>query len=447
MGKYFGTDGFRGEANVNLTSTHAYRIGRYLGYYFGKNRPARIVIGKDTRLSGYMFEYALVAGLMASGAKTYLLHVAPTPCVSYNVKEEQFDCGIMISASHNPYYDNGIKIIDADGHKIPAQLEEEIEQYIDAPNDDLPLVTKNAIGKTIDFSIGRAHYLRHLQSLPSHSWEGLRVGIDCANGAASSLAKPLFTQMGAQVYVIHNKPNGTNINKNCGSTHTESLQTFVKDNGLDIGFAYDGDADRCFAVDNTGRLVNGDLIMYLCASYFHRQGCLNKNTVVSTLISNIGLRLALNAQGIELVQTDVGDKYVSECMVKNGYNLGGEQTGHIILGDYAQTGDGLLTSLMLMEILASEKSSLSDLLEGIQIFPQLNVNVPVTDKQLAYEDEDLQKTVSAITKELGAEGRVIVRQSGTEPLLRLMVEGKNDTICQTHIDHLMAVLTAKGYVY
>ncbi|MDD5948520.1 MAG: phosphoglucosamine mutase [Lachnospiraceae bacterium] len=447
MGKYFGTDGFRGEANVNLTSTHAYRIGRYLGYYFSKNRPARIVIGKDTRLSGYMFEYALVAGLMASGAKTYLLHVAPTPCVSYNVKEEQFDCGIMISASHNPYYDNGIKIIDADGHKIPAQLEEEIEQYIDAPNDDLPLVTKNAIGKTIDFSIGRAHYLRHLQSLPSHSWEGLRVGIDCANGAASSLAKPLFTQMGAQVYVIHNKPNGTNINKNCGSTHTESLQTFVKDNGLDIGFAYDGDADRCFAVDNTGRLVNGDLIMYLCASYFHRQGCLNKNTVVSTLISNIGLRLALNAQGIELVQTDVGDKYVSECMVKNGYNLGGEQTGHIILGDYAQTGDGLLTSLMLMEILASEKSSLSDLLEGIQIFPQLNVNVPVTDKQLAYEDEDLQKTVSAITKELGAEGRVIVRQSGTEPLLRLMVEGKNDTICQTHIDHLMAVLTAKGYVY
>lgn len=447
MGKYFGTDGFRGEANVNLTSTHAYRIGRYLGYYFSKNRPARIVIGKDTRLSGYMFEYALVAGLMASGAKTYLLHVAPTPCVSYNVKEEQFDCGIMISASHNPYYDNGIKIIDADGHKIPAQLEKEIEQYIDAPNDDLPLVTKNAIGKTIDFSIGRAHYLRHLQSLPSHSWEGLRVGIDCANGAASSLAKPLFTQMGAQVYVIHNKPNGTNINKNCGSTHTESLQTFVKDNGLDIGFAYDGDADRCFAVDNTGRLVNGDLIMYLCASYFHRQGCLNKNTVVSTLISNIGLRLALNAQGIELVQTDVGDKYVSECMVKNGYNLGGEQTGHIILGDYAQTGDGLLTSLMLMEILASEKSSLSGLLEGIQIFPQLNVNVPVTDKQLAYEDEDLQKTVSAITKELGAEGRVIVRQSGTEPLLRLMVEGKNDTICQTHIDHLMAVLTAKGYVY
>lgn len=447
MGKYFGTDGFRGEANVNLTSTHAYRIGRYLGYYFSKNRPARIVIGKDTRLSGYMFEYALVAGLMASGAKTYLLHVAPTPCVSYNVKEEQFDCGIMISASHNPYYDNGIKIIDADGHKIPAQLEEEIEQYIDAPNDDLPLVTKNAIGKTIDFSIGRAHYLRHLQSLPSHSWEGLRVGIDCANGAASSLAKPLFTQMGAQVYVIHNKPNGTNINKNCGSTHTESLQTFVKDNGLDIGFAYDGDADRCFAVDNTGRLVNGDLIMYLCASYFHRQGCLNKNTVVSTLISNIGLRLALNAQGIELVQTDVGDKYVSECMVKNGYNLGGEQTGHIILGDYAQTGDGLLTSLMLMEILASEKSSLSDLLEGIQIFPQLNVNVPVTDKQLAYEDEDLKKAVSAITKELGAEGRVIVRQSGTEPLLRLMVEGKNDTICQTHIDHLMAVLTAKGYVY
>lgn len=446
MGKYFGTDGFRGEANIDLNSKHAYRIGRYLGYYFGKEQPARIVIGKDTRLSGYLFEYALVAGLMASGAKTYLLHVAPTPCVSYTVKQEHFDCGIMISASHNPYYDNGIKIIDGDGHKISAHLESLIEDYIDAPEDSLPFATKNDIGKTIDFIDGREHYINHLISVPSRSFEGLRVGIDCANGAASALAEPIFTQLGAQVFVIHNKPNGTNINKNCGSTHTESLQSFVKDNGLDVGFAYDGDADRCFAVDNNGRLVNGDLILYLCGTYFKEQGTLHNNTVVATMISNIGLRLALASHGINLAQTNVGDKYVSECMVANHYNLGGEQTGHIIFGDYAQTGDGILTSLMVMEILAARNVPLSELLSEIRIFPQLSVNVPVRDKQAAHSDSDLQKAVQYISDELGNEGRVIVRESGTEPLLRLMVESKNDTICQSHIDHLLAVLTAKGYI-
>lgn len=446
MGKYFGTDGFRGEANVQLNVTHAYKIGRYLGYYFGKERPAQIAIGKDTRLSGYMFEYALVSGLMASGAKTYLLHVAPTPCVSFNVRNQQFDCGIMISASHNPYYDNGIKIIDGDGHKIPAHIEDAIEAYIDEPEDTLPFATKQGIGKTIDFAVGRSHYMNYLKSIPPTDFSGIRVGIDCANGAASALAKPLFEQLGAEVFVIHNKPNGTNINKNCGSTSTKSLQDFVVDNGLDVGFAYDGDADRCFAVDNTGRLVNGDLILYLLGTYFKEQGTLANNTVVATIISNIGLRLALSEHGIHLAQTDVGDKYVSECMVQNHYNLGGEQTGHIIVGDYAQTGDGILTSLIIMEILKSKKEPFADLLSGIQIFPQLSVNVPVTDKKLAHNDPDVLKAADLISEELGSEGRVMVRESGTEPVLRLMVEGKNDIICQKHIDHLMAVLSAKGYV-
>lgn len=448
MGKYFGTDGFRGEANVGLNVTHAYKIGRFLGYYYGQQqkKEARIVIGKDTRLSGYMFEYALVSGLMASGAKTYLLHVAPTPCVSFNVIQQGYDCGIMISASHNPYYDNGIKIMDEKGHKISAELEQLLEDYMDAGEDTLPYATKNAIGKTIDFAIGRSHYLKHLQSLKTHPYNGLRIGIDCANGAASTLARPLFEQLGAEVFVIHNKPNGTNINRNCGSTHTGVLQSFVIDNGLDAGFAYDGDADRCFAVDNNGRLVNGDLILYLCGTYMKEKGTLKNDTVVATMISNIGLGMALKEHGIHLVQTDVGDKYVSECMVTNDYCLGGEQTGHIIYGDYASTGDGLLTSLMIMNILADKRKPFDELLSGICIYPQLSINVPVTDKKLAHGDIDLMKTVQGIEALLGNDGRVIVRESGTEPLLRLMVEAKNDSICQDCINRLMNVLTAKGYV-
>jgi phosphoglucosamine mutase len=446
MGRYFGTDGFRGEANVSLNVNHAFKIGRYLGFYYGKEHPAKIVIGKDTRLSGYMFEYALVSGLMASGAKTYLLHVAPTPCVSYNILKEGMDCGIMISASHNPYYDNGIKIMDGSGHKISASLEALLEDYLDEPGDTLPYATRNAIGKTIDFAIGRNHYLDMLAELPKHSFAGLRIAIDCSNGASSAMAKPLFERLGATVLVIHNKPNGTNINKNCGSTHTQDLQQFVQDNHLDAGFAFDGDADRCFAVDHTGRLVNGDLILYLCGTYMKRQKTLRNDTVVATMISNIGLQRALAEQGIKLVQTDVGDKYVAECMLANDYCLGGEQTGHIIFSDYAQTGDGLLTALLIADIMADTKQSLSDLLSGIRIYPQLSVNVPVTDKVAAYNDSNLQETVSLITEELGNEGRVLVRVSGTEPLLRLMVEAKNDTICQKHIDHIMAVLTAKGYV-
>ena len=448
MGKYFGTDGFRGEANVGLNVTHAYKIGRFLGYYYGQQqkKEARIVIGKDTRLSGYMFEYALVSGLMASGAKTYLLHVAPTPCVSFNVIQQGYDCGIMISASHNPYYDNGIKIMDEKGHKISAELEQMLEDYMDAEEDTLPYATKNTIGKTIDFAIGRGHYLKHLQSLKTHPYNGLRIGIDCANGAASTLAKPLFEQLGAEVFVIHNKPNGTNINRNCGSTHTKVLQSFVVDNGLDAGFAYDGDADRCFAVDNNGRLVNGDLILYLCGTYMKEKGTLKNDTVVATMISNIGLGMALKEHGIHLVQTDVGDKYVSECMVANNYCLGGEQTGHIIYGDYTSTGDGLLTSLMIMNILADKGKPFDELLSGICIYPQLSINVPVTDKKLAHSDIDLIKTVQGIEASLGNDGRVIVRESGTEPLLRLMVEAKNDSICQDCINQLMNVLTAKGYV-
>ena len=350
MGKYFGTDGFRGEANVKLTVNHAFKVGRYVGWYYGRNHKAKIVIGKDTRRSSYMFEYALVAGLTASGADAYLLHVTTTPSVSYAVRTEDFDCGIMISASHNPFYDNGIKLLNGNGQKIEAEIEARIESYLDGVLEELPLATREDVGRTIDFASGRNRYIGHLISIPCRDFKNIKVGLDCANGSSSAIAKSVFDALRAKTYVINNEPDGTNINTNCGSTHIEVLQKYVVDNGLDIGFAYDGDADRCIAVDHLGNVIDGDKIMYVCGKYLKEQGRLNGNTVVTTVMSNLGLYKSLEREGIDYEQTAVGDKYVAENMMENNYSIGGEQSGHIIFSRYAATGDGILTSLMIMEL-------------------------------------------------------------------------------------------------
>ena len=361
MGKYFGTDGFRGEANIVLTVEHAFKVGRYLGWYFGREKKARIVIGKDTRRSSYMFEYALASGLTASGADAYLLHVTTTPSVSYVVRTEDFDCGIMISASHNPFYDNGIKVINGQGHKIEAEVEEQIEAYIDGKTEELPLAVGEHIGRTVDYAAGRNRYIGHLISLATRSFKDMKIGLDCANGSSSSIAKSVYDALGAKTYVISNEPDGVNINTNCGSTHIEKLQAFVKENNLDVGFAYDGDADRCIAVDENGNVVDGDLILYVCGKYLMEQGRLAGNTIVTTVMSNLGLYKACDKVGMKYEQTAVGDKYVYENMMKNGFVLGGEQSGHIIFSKHARTGDGILTSLMLMEVIMEKKQSLGKL--------------------------------------------------------------------------------------
>ena len=381
MGKYFGTDGFRGEANVVLTVEHAFKVGRYLGWYFGQEHKARIVIGKDTRRSSYMFEYALAAGLTASGADAYLLHVTTTPSVSYVVRTEDFDCGIMISASHNPYYDNGIKVINKKGHKMEAEVEEKIENYIDGVTGELPLAAKEQIGRTIDYAAGRNRYIGHLISLATRSFKDMRIGLDCANGSASSIAKSVFDALGAKTYVISNEPDGLNINQNCGSTHIEVLQEFVKEKKLDAGFAYDGDADRCIAVDENGKIVDGDLVLYMCGKYLMEQGRLAGNTIVTTVMSNLGLYKACDKIGMKYEQTAVGDKYVYENMMNNGFVLGGEQSGHIIFSKHARTGDGILTSLMIMEVIMEKKQTLAKLCEDVKIYPQLLKNVRVTDRK------------------------------------------------------------------
>ena len=386
MGKYFGTDGFRGEANVVLTVEHAFKVGRYLGWYFGQEHKARIVIGKDTRRSSYMFEYALAAGLTASGADAYLLHVTTTPSVSYVVRTEDFDCGIMISASHNPYCDNGIKVINKKGHKMEAEVEEKIENYIDGVTGELPLAAKEQIGRTIDYAAGRNRYIGHLISLATRSFKDMRIGLDCANGSASSIAKSVFDALGAKTYVISNEPDGLNINQNCGSTHIEVLQEFVKEKKLDAGFAYDGDADRCIAVDENGKIVDGDLVLYMCGKYLMEQGRLAGNTIVTTVMSNLGLYKACDKIGMKYEQTAVGDKYVYENMMNNGFVLGGEQSGHIIFSKHARTGDGILTSLMIMEVIMEKKQTLAKLCSDVKIYPQLLKNVRVTDKQTAREN-------------------------------------------------------------
>ena len=445
MGKYFGTDGFRGEANVKLTVEHAFKVGRFLGYYFGKEHKAKIVIGKDTRRSSYMFEYALAAGLTASGADAYLLHVTTTPSVSYVVRTEEFDCGIMISASHNPFYDNGIKIINAMGHKMSADVEQLIEDYIDGKTEELPLATRENIGRTVDYAMGRNRYIGHLISTATRSFKDKKVGLDCSNGSASSIAKSVFDALGAKTYVINAEPDGTNINMNCGSTHIEVLQKFVMEKGLDVGFAYDGDADRCIAVDDEGHIVDGDLIMYVCGKYMHENGKLNNDTVVTTVMSNFGLYLALDKAGIRYEKTAVGDKYVYENMMQNGHSIGGEQSGHIIFSQLATTGDGILTSLKIMEVMLEKKTKLSELIKPVTIYPQLLVNVKVQDKTAAEQDEDVQAAVKAVEEALGNTGRILVRESGTEPLLRVMVEAETDEICHKYVYQVVDVLKAKGH--
>ena len=447
MGKYFGTDGFRGEANKDLTVEHAYKVGRYIGWYFGRNKDhAQVVIGKDTRRSSYMLEYALVAGLTASGADVSLMHVTTTPSVAYITRTDGFDCGIMISASHNPYYDNGIKVLDCNGHKMDAKVENLIEQYIDGEVDEIPFATKDEIGCATDYSVGRNRYLGYLMSIPTRAFKNIRVGLDCANGASSNLAKSVFDALGAKTYVIHSEPDGLNINTNCGSTHIESLQELVKSKGLDIGFAYDGDADRCLAVDEFGRVIDGDLILYVCGKYLKEHGELSNDTIVTTVMSNFGLYKAFDEAGIDYAKTAVGDKYVYEYMTNNGCILGGEQSGHIIFSKYASTGDGILTSLKMMEVMMARKKKMSELMEGLHIYPQVLENVRVTDKKAAQDDADVQSAVRAVTEALGDTGRILVRESGTEPLLRVMVEAETEEICKKYVDQVVDVVKKKGYV-
>lgn len=448
MGKYFGTDGFRGEANIDLTVEHAYKVGRFLGYYYGERTGsgrARVVIGKDTRRSSYMFEYALVAGLTASGADVCLMHVTPTPSVSYITRVDEFDCGIMISASHNPFYDNGIKIINGNGSKMDAFVENQIEAYIDGLTDEIPLATRENIGRTTDYSSGRNRYIGYLMTLATRSFKNVRVGLDCANGASSTVAKYVFEALGAKTYVINAEPDGTNINDHCGSTHIEVLQQFVKEKGLDIGFAYDGDADRCMAVDDKGEIIDGDKILYICGKYLKDRGELNHDTVVTTVMSNLGLYKAFDRCGIRYEKTAVGDKYVYENMMDNGYSLGGEQSGHIIFSKFATTGDGVLTSLKIMEVMLESKQKISDLFHDLTIYPQLLVNVKVKSKPEARADEDVIALVKEIEKSLGEEGRILIRESGTEPVIRVMVEAKTDELCNQYAYQVVDLLKAKGH--
>ena len=446
MGKYFGTDGFRGEANVNLTVEHAYKVGRFLGWYFGKDHKAQIVIGKDTRRSSYMFEYSLVAGLTASGADAFLLHVTTTPSVAYVVRTDEFDCGIMISASHNPFYDNGIKLIDGNGQKMDASIEAQIEAYIDGEIPEIPFAHRENIGRTVDFVAGRNRYIGYLISIPTRSYKNWKVGLDCSNGSSSSIAKSVFDALGAKTYVINNTPDGTNINNECGSTHIEYLQRYVKENHLDVGFAYDGDADRCIAVDEHGNVINGDLILYVCGKYLKEKGQLNGDTIVTTVMSNIGLYKACDREGIRYEQTAVGDKYVCENMQANGYSLGGEQSGHIIFSRYASTGDGILTSLMIMEVLTRQKTTLGTLAGEVKIYPQLLKNVRVADKKTARENPAMQAEVAKVAEALGADGRILVRESGTEPLIRVMLEAADDSLCEKYVDQVIDVMKQEGLV-
>ncbi len=447
MGKYFGTDGFRGEANVTLTAEKAFKVGRYLGWYYGTKHPdgkAQIAIGKDTRRSSYMLEDALCAGLTSSGADVYLLHVTTTPSVSYVVRTDGMDCGIMISASHNPFYDNGIKIMRANGQKIEAEIETKIEEYIDGLIDEIPYATREGIGRTIDFSAGRNRYIGYLMTIPTRAFKGFRVGLDCANGSSSAIAKSVFEALGAKVVVINNSPDGTNINRGCGSTHIEALQNLVTDNALDVGFAYDGDADRCLAVDEHGNVVNGDHIMFMCGKYLHEVGQLPDETVVTTVMSNIGLYKALEANGMKSVQTKVGDKYVAECMMDNGYEIGGEQSGHIIFSKYATTGDGILTSLMVMQTMIEKKASLSALAGEMKVYPQVLKNVRVADKAAAQANPKVQEAVRAAAAALGSDGRILVRESGTEPKIRVMVEATSYEICEKYVGSVIDVINGEG---
>ena len=457
MGKYFGTDGFRGEANVNLTVDHARKVGRFLGWYYGQLKkqrgddiPAKVVIGKDTRRSSYMFEYALVAGLTASGADAYLLHVTTTPSVAYVARTEDFDCGIMISASHNPYYDNGIKLINGNGEKMDEATINLVEAYLDSElevfsqkYEEIPFAHKDAIGCTVDYAAGRNRYMGYLISLGLYSFKGMKVGLDCANGSSWNMAQQIFDSLGAKTFVINAEPDGTNINRDAGSTHIEGLQKYVVENGLDVGFAYDGDADRCLCVDEKGNIVDGDAILYIYGRYMKERGKLLTNTVVTTVMSNFGLYKAFDELGIGYAKTAVGDKYVYEYMTKNGCRIGGEQSGHIIFSKYASTGDGILTSLKMMEVMMAKKKKLSQLTEDLHIYPQVLVNVMVKDKAVAQADADVQAAISKVAERLGDTGRILVRESGTEPLIRVMVEAETKEICHTYVDEVVSIINKK----
>ncbi len=443
MGKYFGTDGFRGEANKDLTVDHAFKIGRYLGWYYGKDHKAKVVIGKDTRRSSYMYEAALCAGLTASGADAYLLHVTSTPSVSYIARADDFDCGVMISASHNPYHDNGIKLINGDGEKMEESLLEGIEAYLDS-DEALPYAQRDAIGRTVDYSAGRNRYIGYLISLATRSYKNFKIGLDCANGSTWQMAKSVFDALGADTYVIANRPDGLNINVDCGSTHIGQLQKFVVENGLDVGFAFDGDADRCLAVDEKGNVINGDHIMYVCAKFMQEKNRLDGSKVVTTIMSNMGLYKALDQLGIGYEKTAVGDKYVAENMRQNGHIIGGEQSGHIIFGRYATTGDGLLTAIKVMECITESKQPLSVLASGMTMYPQKLKNVVVTDKDETLNCEEVKAAVRKVEADLGDEGRVVLRKSGTEPLLRVMVEATSDALCEEKVDEIIAAMQAAG---
>ena len=443
MGKYFGTDGFRGEANCYLTVEHAFKIGRYLGWYYGKEHKCRIVIGKDTRRSSYMFEYALAAGLTASGADAYLLHVTTTPSVAYIVRTDGFDCGIMISASHNPYYDNGIKLINSRGEKMSEAIISDIEAYIDGDISDIPLAVRENIGKTVDYAAGRNRYTGYIISLAKNSYRGVKVGLDASNGSTWMLAKNIFDTLGAETHVIGNAPNGLNINLSCGSTHIEALQKFVVEGGLDIGFAFDGDADRCLAVCENGDVLTGDHILYVCGKYMKDEGSLAKNTVVTTVMSNMGLYKALEAENIDSVKTDVGDKYVYEAMKNGSYSLGGEESGHIIFSKYASTGDGLITAIKLMEVYMEKKLPASKLSDGFTRFPQITVNVRVADKDAVMKDTEVLAEKEKAEAELGDRGRVLLRKSGTEPVIRVMVEAESDEVCRTMANNIADLIRIK----
>lgn len=459
MGKYFGTDGFRGEANANLTADHAYRVGRFLGWYYGELRrrkgeegPARIVIGKDTRRSSYMFEYTLVGGLVASGADAYLLHVTTTPSVAYIARVDEFDCGIMISASHNPYYDNGIKLINGNGEKMDEETISLVEAYLDGELEvfgqkwpEIPFAKKEQIGCTVDYISGRNRYVGYLISLGMYSFRGKKVGLDCANGSSWNIAKAVFDALGAKTYVINAEPDGTNINRDAGSTHIEGLQRLVVEKGLDVGFAYDGDADRCLCVDEKGNVITGDHILYIYGKYMKERSKLLQNTVVTTVMSNFGLYKAFDELGIDYAKTAVGDKYVYEYMMKNGCRIGGEQSGHIIFSKYASTGDGILTSLKMMEVMMARKKKMSELAEGLTIYPQVLVNVRVTDKKAAQADPAVQEAVAGVAQALGDTGRILVRESGTEPVVRVMVEAETEEVCHQYVDGVVEVIKAKGY--
>ncbi|MBR0136417.1 MAG: phosphoglucosamine mutase [Clostridia bacterium] len=446
MSKYFGTDGFRGDANVNLTVEHAFKVGRFLGYYYGREHKASVVIGKDTRRSSYMFECALTAGITASGADVYLMHVTTTPSVSYITRTDDFDCGIMISASHNAYHDNGIKLLNGNGEKMETYVINEIERYLDGEYGELPLATNDSIGKVVDYSSGRNRYMGYLISLATHSYKDKRVGLDCANGSTWQMAKNIFETLGADVMVIGNAPNGMNINDGCGSTHIEELRKLVVDNKLDVGFAFDGDADRCIAVDETGRIIDGDLILYIYGKYMKDREKLAQDTVVTTVMSNFGLYKAFDRIGIKYAKTDVGDKYVYECMRQNGYLIGGEQSGHIIFTKYSATGDGLLTAIKLMQAMLANKQPLSVLASPVTIYPQLLKNVRVADKDAAINNEAVQKAAKDAEDALEGNGRILLRKSGTEPVVRVMAEAPTNEACAKAVDHIISAMRAEGLV-